>query len=131
MKNNFSFISFTFLLLIAISAQSQNKIINQVVDKSLVYGSILLQSSASLVELKSSEVQIVDDKDHVVGTTITSDNGKFMMKQIPIGKYYLKVKNSSNNFYPFKDNKPKEIKLPFEVKERRTNLSETIVYPLN
>lgn len=116
---------------IVFPTQSQNKPIDQFANKSLVFGSILLQSSSSLIEVKNAEVQLVDQKDNIIETTLTSENGKFMMKKISFGKYFLKVKGQANKFYSFKDGKPQDIKYPVEVKEHRTNLSETVVYPIN
>lgn len=115
------FASLTCLGLLAFLVNAQQ-------NSSLVFGSVLLQTSDQIMELKGVEIELIHKETKSKHATRTSYSGKFLFKSIPHGQYLMKVKNANGIYYSFEDRKEPKTALEFEVSNTRTNMSETIVY---
>lgn len=111
--------SLSGLLLVAMLSQAQN-------GSSLVFGSVLLQSSNDMIELSGVTIELYQDRVKVKDTR-ASPRGKFLFKDLPHGTYTLKIKNNNDVYYSFEDGRS-VLEREISIANQRTNLSETIVY---
>ena len=98
---------------------------------SLVFGSILLQTSDDMIELKAVVIELLGSDGEQAASTLTSDSGKFLFKSIPHGSYTIRVKNNNGRYYIFEDGHGDKTGKEVSIANKRTNLSETVVYQAN
>ena len=63
------------------------------------------------ITLPNTTIEIYNDKDELVYTGTTDENGKIVIEKIPYGKYYILEKNAPKGYSLNTE------KMPFEIKE--------------